>query len=1312
MFDGHLPKAKYYCKEIRLCRRTPEYFLDNYGHIYDATSREWVPFGLWLAQVQTLRSVADHRLVVILHARQVGVTWLVLGYALWLMLFRPAATVLLFSRRGDEAIDLLKTRLRGMYDRLPEWLKLRSIEVDNEREWRLSNGSRALAFPTTADASYPATLVIVDEAELVPDLGRLMRAIKPSIDGGGRMILLSRSDKTQAQSVFKRVYAGGREKKTGWLGLFMPWKARPDRDDNWYEAQKADILQRTGSLDELHEQYPASDVEAISPPTLDKRIAPEWLQECFVEAAPLSVAGVPQAPAIPGLAVYALPQPSHDYVIGADPAEGNAKSNDSALVVLDATTGEEVASLAGKIPPAELAAQANDIGKWYNNASVLVERNNHGHAVLLGLSERGDLRLLSGHDDKRGWLTSRRGKAVLYDRCTDAFHNREVVLHSFDTYAQLASIDGSTLRAPAGDHVDRADAFALACAGRANAGDRALVLRAQIALAEQVRIFEEERNSVLRCIADRPGKAQAEPSRGQGQRCNLYALPSVGEKRAFAQLPSVRFHGQDRVDRRRSDQVEWLSGCSPCDEYLTFRPEPIVRAKAGHRLSPAQGSQRRGSFHKSFQTGRQSPDRVAAPICPSMMQTRGGVDESRHGSEETRPSVVALEAEVIPQAVEVRNVNEAGLTLRDFEDLAIDVSSGRLCFCLGVQTRTSQEVVQVHDLALAAMDANPILEVHCIAQALVERSDFLGDSARPKGRRLADAAVLHHPLERVFGSVILAGHTILFVDVMGFAVNEIAFWLTAEVIDHLRNCVGQEHVVGIQVRSNLALGVAETFVDRLALALVGLGHPRDSAAVGFQDIDRFILGASVDDAILDARIGLIQNAVDAPPEKSTLIVRRSDNGNERPGFCPHQREKRADALPCSCGDSLEGRIQVFGRLFPTEDLEPFLASSHKLLAQLLVLGNPGHELTHGCHIGRIRRQNRILADLGQARGVTANNGQAGSEGFQQRHAKAFVERKVNEGASLPEQRTQQRRPDETKMTDWQRRKLTLEFGPTFRMAREYKRNPTAGRGKKLPKRLKHAAVVLVRPEIRRIKEKILFGYERQLRGSERCLFPSVVAAIQSRRDQEDISAARELLFQERGPRELGDRANGACRGKRTAERGATGREDLGFEELWKVGVLNVRNQVDLPLCREGQVRQMRIRSEQNVELAKICIMIDLSQISPEVERFESHVVGTMLKKRAVEDRAVNRVVVFWMISKQSLKQPLQQKGYSAGATERNPAQFNAYPHSLSHSTQLFSSIVGALTRLRSPPFGTADPPWLIRPGFVCLRNFRYLHLRR
>ena len=123
------------------------------------------------------------RLTVILKARQLGLTLLVLGFALWLMLFHPAATVLIFSRRDEEAVDLLKVRLRGLYELSPAWLKVQAFVTDNDHEWHWSNGSRVLAFPSTGGDSYTATLVLVDEADLVPDLAKLLSSVKPTIDG-------------------------------------------------------------------------------------------------------------------------------------------------------------------------------------------------------------------------------------------------------------------------------------------------------------------------------------------------------------------------------------------------------------------------------------------------------------------------------------------------------------------------------------------------------------------------------------------------------------------------------------------------------------------------------------------------------------------------------------------------------------------------------------------------------------------------------------------------------------------------------------------------------------------------------------------------------------------------------------------------------------------------------------------------------------------------------------------------------------------------------------------------------------------------
>ncbi len=490
------------------CSFSPAYWIHTYVQIYDATEKVWIPFKLWREQFETLKTIQDNRLVIILKARQLGMTWLVLAFALWLMLFQPIATILLFSKRDDEATYLLGVeRMKGIYKRLPDWMQARRVEVDNEHEWMLSNGSIARAFPTSAGDSYTATLAVVDEADLVPDLNRLMNSVKPTIDGGGRMILLSRVDKTKPQSEFKNIYRAAKQKLNGWASVFLPWWIRPQRDDAWYIAQKQDILSRTTALDDLYEQYPATDTEALAPSTLDKRIAGTWLEQCKdFDTQPIVEKELPEgAPSIPGLVIYRLPDALSEYVIGADPAEGNPTSDESAATVLDHDTGEEVAVLAGRLEPSTFASHIDAIGMWYNRASVMVERNNHGHAVLLWLRENSKLTRLKGHDGKfgsdanandkvpkEGWLSNTRGKSILYDAAADAFREGDTVIHSFTTWTQLSLIEGSTLRAPEGERDDRSDSYALALVARddrfnpaARLAREARVLREKMELARQ-----------------------------------------------------------------------------------------------------------------------------------------------------------------------------------------------------------------------------------------------------------------------------------------------------------------------------------------------------------------------------------------------------------------------------------------------------------------------------------------------------------------------------------------------------------------------------------------------------------------------------------------------------------------------------------------------------------------------------------------------------------------------------------------------------------------------------------------------------------
>jgi len=422
---------------------------------------DWSRFRLWPAQRDIAEQMQANPLLVILKARQLGLSWLCVAFALWLMLFRPIATVLLFSLRDTEATKLLK-RLKGMHARLPEWMR-QPVTTENEHEVEFGNGSTAAAM-TKAGDSYTASLVLVDEMDLRPDQADLLASVKPTIADGGRLLLVSKANKSKPESPFKRIYREAKSGKGGWRRVFLPWHARPGRTPDWYEEERQASLAVTGSLDDFHGNYPATDAEALSPRSLDKRFAPSWFTpDVWQELAPLEHRG----PAIPGFTVYVLPKPGKRYVIGADPAEGNPTSDDSAACVLDADTGEQCAVLVGKHEPSAFGGYIIQAARWYNVASVMAERNNHGHTLIKHLRENGKgVRVLLGLDKKEGWLSSQKGKTELYDSASDQVRNGEVVIHDFVTLTQLQSIDGSTLRAPEGQRDDRADAFALAAVAR------------------------------------------------------------------------------------------------------------------------------------------------------------------------------------------------------------------------------------------------------------------------------------------------------------------------------------------------------------------------------------------------------------------------------------------------------------------------------------------------------------------------------------------------------------------------------------------------------------------------------------------------------------------------------------------------------------------------------------------------------------------------------------------------------------------------------------------------------------------------------
>jgi hypothetical protein len=125
--------------------------------------------------------------------------------------------------------------------------------------------------------------------------------------------------------------------------------------------------------------------------------------------------------------IYEQPIPGIKYAIGADPAEGLARSDDSAFSVIDCENGTEVAVYAGKVPPDTFGSLLALVGKLYNKALVCPEANNHGHAVLLQLQHekyanvyyREQIDTDSRGTRKKGWATTEASRWEILD-CFEA----------------------------------------------------------------------------------------------------------------------------------------------------------------------------------------------------------------------------------------------------------------------------------------------------------------------------------------------------------------------------------------------------------------------------------------------------------------------------------------------------------------------------------------------------------------------------------------------------------------------------------------------------------------------------------------------------------------------------------------------------------------------------------------------------------------------------------------------------------------------------------------------------------------------------
>jgi hypothetical protein len=452
--------------EFNNCSIDCAYFIDGYLTLEEPQEEGvgggLIPFKLWPVQVDVVWTLMTSKFLIILKARQLGISWLCCGYALWKCLFNAGQTVLLFSRGQDDADELLR-RVRVLYERMPEWLRVACplAKVPNMSEMAWANGSRVKSFPATPNAGsgWTASLAIIDEAAKIPFADEIYTAIKPTIDRKGQLIVLSSAK--GVGNLFHRLWTKAVAGVSGFRTVFLPWWERPDRDRAWYDARVAEAT----DPNQVKQEYPENSQECFLA-SGRLRFDPAWVDAQAANLRdPLPRESLPdRLRDVPGLAVYQLPVPGRTYVVGADVAEGLEHGDYSDASVLDSVTWEEVAAIHGRWEPDEYAKHLMAMGNAYS-APVAVERNNHGHAVLATMKLAGFTRVALGHDGRPGWNTNVQTKPQMIDLLATALRDGLIVVRTAAALDELKVYrikpDGST-GAPPSFNDDRVMSRAIA----------------------------------------------------------------------------------------------------------------------------------------------------------------------------------------------------------------------------------------------------------------------------------------------------------------------------------------------------------------------------------------------------------------------------------------------------------------------------------------------------------------------------------------------------------------------------------------------------------------------------------------------------------------------------------------------------------------------------------------------------------------------------------------------------------------------------------------------------------------------------------
>lgn len=466
----------------------------------------------YLAQICPNWERYDYRMQglkeIILKARQEGFSTLIAALFFIDTINTPYTRSVVLAHDADTSI-----RLFGMIQRFYDYLppeKKRPLKYSNRRELVFEDIDSSYFVGTAGNVNFGRSDTINNvhgsEAAFYPNAGELWTGLEESVPENGNIF-----KETTANGLgndFHEEWVDAENGNSTFTTRFYAWFEFPDYSlpapPEFKPNKEESALQvaHNLSLDQVYwwhrkkkqkkkkmaQEYPSTSAEAFiasGNPYFDRDRLTEILQGLAAnpELGPIEIEIPEQYKLLrkhrDKIEFYRAPQQGRTYTIGADVAEGvdDRKQPDHCSAdVLDNTTWEQVCHVHGNWEPYEYACLLDELGRFYNDALLVIERNNHGHSVLNTLINQVFYPNLYYHESydeykkesvkKPGWLTDLKHKPLSLDNLETGISERGVHIRSRGTVSELMTfvhLPGGKSGGEGNSKDDRVMSLAITC---------------------------------------------------------------------------------------------------------------------------------------------------------------------------------------------------------------------------------------------------------------------------------------------------------------------------------------------------------------------------------------------------------------------------------------------------------------------------------------------------------------------------------------------------------------------------------------------------------------------------------------------------------------------------------------------------------------------------------------------------------------------------------------------------------------------------------------------------------------------------------